>query len=290
MEKLLSGKSIIVTGSGGYKGIGRAIALRLAAEGANLVINDFGTDADGRKMADIVVNEIIKNGGNAVANYDSVASMDGGANIVKTCTDTFGKIDALVNCAGNHIAGMPLEATEAAFDSMVAIHLKGHFACAQAAAKEMAKQGGGCIINFSSQSSFCPEGAKGAQMLYGMVKAGVLALTTHMACGLAEQNIRVNDILPDSESKMNADPSLNMGMGDGMPLPISPRQPEYIAAIVAYLVSDKAKEVTGKHIYVGGADFCIYGPILYMKGEPNRFFRNGDKTPWKIEDLDTIRW
>lgn len=291
MSKLLEGKTAIITGAGGKKGIGRAIALKFAEEGAKVVVNDFGTMPDGTKFAEITATDIISSGGTAVANWDSVTSMEGAQNIIQTCVNHFGKVDILVNCAGNHIMGDVFEASERDFDSMINLHLKGQFFCAQTAAKQMVEQGcGGAIINFASQSSFLPAGSDGHQVLYGTVKAGVLGLTTHMAYGLKKYNIRVNDILPDAESKLNTDPSRNTGMGDGMLLPVSPRKPEYIASILTFLVSDLAKDVTGKHIYIGGADFCIYAPILSLKEEHSRFFRNENKLPWEPEELAKIEW
>ena len=98
MAKKLQGKAAVVTGSGSPIGIGRAVAIALAAEGASVVVNDIGKD-----KADKVVAEIVKAGGKAIANYDSVATVQGGAGIIKTALDSFGKIDILVNCAGNFL-------------------------------------------------------------------------------------------------------------------------------------------------------------------------------------------
>ena len=141
MTDKLQGKSAVVTGGG--RGIGRGIALALASEGAKVVVNDIFRDTDGTNVADKVVEEITKAKGTAVANYDSVASMAGGENIIRTVTSNFGRIDILANVAGNYLSMPALEMTEEAWDSTMAVHLKGHFTCSKAAAMEMAKQKSG---------------------------------------------------------------------------------------------------------------------------------------------------
>lgn len=291
MGETLKGKTAVVTGSSSPKSIGKGIALRLAQEGANVVVNGRSFTEDGRRKADIVVEEIRRNGGTAVANYDSVATPEGAKNVIKTCVDTFGRIDILVNCAGNHIpSDPPLSATEEEFDSMIATHLKGHFECCKATAEEMMKQGdGGCIVNFSSRSAFLTGPAKGKQLLYGTVKAGVIGFSVQLAAALEEYGIRVNCILPDSESEVASGAHIPGGMGDDMPEPVSEFKQKHVAAIVAFLATEQAKKITGKNIYVGGADFCIYGKLLHMN-DKNRFFRNESGEPWSFEELAKIDW
>ena len=121
MTQRLKDKSAVVTG-GGSGGIGRAVSLAFAEEGAKVVVNDIGLDPDGMSIADKVVEEIVKAGGTAIANYDSVATMEGGENIIKTATSNFGRIDILVNTAGNINRKPALETTESELDSIMNVH------------------------------------------------------------------------------------------------------------------------------------------------------------------------
>ena len=134
MGTKLQGKNAVVTGAG--RGIGREIAIALAAEGAKVVVNGVTrTPEAGHELppTEETVAAIKKAGGTAVANYDSVATMAGGQDIVKAATSNFGRIDILVNCAGNYVSMPALETTEEVWDLIIAVHLKGHFASCKAA-------------------------------------------------------------------------------------------------------------------------------------------------------------
>jgi len=124
MAQRLEGKVAVITGSG--RGIGRGVALAMAAEGARVVINDFFKEADGSSVADQVVREIKDAGGTAVANYDSVTTMAGAENIVETAVRNFGRIDILVCCAGNSNQKSLLDVSEEEWDSLISVHLRGH--------------------------------------------------------------------------------------------------------------------------------------------------------------------
>ena len=277
MTQRLEGKAAAVTGGG--RGIGRGVALALAGEGAKIVVNDIFRDPDGTSAADKVVEKITKAEGSAVANYDSVATMAGGENIIKAATSNFGRVDILVNCAGNYMSMPALETTEEVWDSMMAVHLKGHFACSKAAALEMAKQKSGRIINFSSRGSF--HGTLGS-LAYASAKAGIMGFTALLAKSLREQGITVNCILPSAYTQLF--PGEKRPLGDNTPLPQT-ADPDFIAPIVVYLATDEAKDITGRFIYAAGGDVCIYTEPIQLTAA-HRFLRKPGK--WTVDELSEI--
>ena len=276
MPQRLKGKSAVVTGGG--DGIGRATALALAAEGAKVVVNDIGHDPDGTSKADKVVEEITKAGGTAVANYDSVATMLGGENIIKTATSNFGRIDILVNCAGNFILGPTADCTEADWDSVINVHLKGHFSCAQAAIREMIKQKSGRIINITSIAAFPSMLGPGPSIAYGTAKAGILGFTKMLSLEMKEHGITVNAISPAATTKLF--PNTQRMIGG-----IQTYAPEFVAPIIVYLATDEAKDITGQIIYSGAGDLCIYSPPMNMPGAHQYIHKMGK---WTVDELIEI--
>lgn len=278
MSERLKGKSAVVTGGG--DGIGRGIALALVAEGAKVVVADIGRDKSGNSSADKVVDEIKKAGGMAVANYDSVATMQGGANIIKTAISNFGRIDILVQCAGNFKHAKSQDITEDLWDSIIAVHVKGHFACARAAIPEMIKQKSGRIINFSSRAAT----GGGGNPAYSAAKAGIIGFTGAMALDLKEFGITVNAIVPSAETQLFPG-KRPKALGAGLPSPMM-MEPEYVAPTVVYLATDEAKDITGRCIYAAGGDICIYARILQIPGDANMFMRKNGK--WTVEELSEV--
>src|ERR1700759_2625083 len=178
---VLTGKVAIVTGSG--RGIGRGIALMFAREGAAVVVNDLGSNTDGSggsSIADEVVGEIERGGGRAVANYDSVATVDGGQRIFKAALDAFGKLDILVNNAGILRDKTLYNMEESDWDAVMAVHLKGHYACTRPFVRYIKDENrGGCrIINFSSVSGLF---GNFGQANYGAAKAGIAGFSRVLA-------------------------------------------------------------------------------------------------------------
>jgi 3-oxoacyl-[acyl-carrier protein] reductase len=273
----LEGKSAVVTGSG--NGIGRAVALSLAAEGAKIVVNDIATEADGAKAADKVVAEIVNAGGLAVPNYDSVATMQGGKNIIDTAVKNFGTIDILVNCAGNFKACPTVEMTESDWNSIMDVHLRGHFNCCKAAATEMLKQKRGRIINISSRAA---AGGAGSAA-YSAAKAGILGLTSMMSSEFQQDGITVNAILPSAETKLF--PGKRGPGPDNLPVSLS-LDPDYIAPIIAYLATDDAQCITGRYMYASGGDVCVYGRPLQLPGAAHTLLRKPGK--WTVEELAAV--
>lgn len=191
----------VITGAG--NGLGRAYALEFGKRGAKVVVNDLGGSVKGEgkssKAADIVVEEIKKAGGQAVANYDSV---ENGHSIIKTAIDAFGQVDILVNNAGILRDVSILKMTEKEWDSVMNVHLKGSFNLVNAAWKHMRAKGYGRIINTSSGS-----GAYGnfGQANYGAAKLGVHGFTNVISKEGEKYNIRTNSIIPVAASRMTED-------------------------------------------------------------------------------------
>ncbi len=251
---LLEGKVVVVTGSGG--GIGREHALAMSKEGAKLVVNDLGGTRDGSgggsAMADAVVEEIKAAGGEAVANYDSVASVEGGENIVKTAVDAFGQLDVCVNNAGILRDKTLSKLDEGMWDSVIAVHLKGTYCVSRAAFNHMKERGGGgVIINTSSTSGL---NGNFGQSNYGAAKAGVAGMTRCMALEGQKYGVRCFILAPVALSRMTED--LPGFQDDSFKAKMDPG---LVSPLVTFLASDLAKDMTNKTFFVGG------GRIAEMK-------------------------
>jgi NAD(P)-dependent dehydrogenase (short-subunit alcohol dehydrogenase family)/acyl dehydratase/putative sterol carrier protein len=248
MSKLLDGKVVVVTGAGA--GLGRCHALAFAREGAKIVVNDLGGARDGtgasRKAADMVVEEIQKAGGEAVANYDSVATSAGADAIVRTAIEKFGRIDVLVNNAGILRDKTIVKMTDEEFDLVMAVHARGTWACTRAAARAMMeKNQPGRIINTTSAA-----GLKGnfGQSNYSAGKAAIYGITLTTAMEFRKYGITVNAIAPLAKTRMTED--IDMIEAD--------MRPEDVSPVVVWLASDLAKDVTGRIFGVHGRHVFEY--------------------------------
>ncbi len=244
---LLDGKVAIVTGSGG--GIGREHALALSKAGAALVINDLGGARDGtgagQNMADQVVAEIKAAGGEAVANYDTVATVEGANNIVKTALDAFDKVDIVVNNAGILRDKSFAKMSEDMWDVVISVHLRGTYCVTNAAYNHMKDRGeGGVIVNTSSTSGL---NGNFGQCNYGAAKAGIAGLTRCLAIEGKKYGIRAFILAPVALTRMTDDLP---GFDDEK---LKARMsPAVISPLVVYLASDLSKDQTGKTFFVGG--------------------------------------
>ncbi|GGI14288.1 3-oxoacyl-[acyl-carrier-protein] reductase [Bacillus sp. JJ664] len=242
---MLKGKVALVTG--GSRGIGKAIALSLAKNGANVVVNYSGNEEAAQK----VVEEITALGVKAIAYKANVSSSDEVAALVKNTVDEFGSIDILVNNAGITRDGLLLRMKDADWDAVIDTNLKGVFNCIKAAAKFMTRQRNGRIINISSVVG---QIGNPGQMNYVAAKAGVLGLTKTAAKELASRNITVNAIAPgfietDMTNELNE--QIRNSMLTNIPLQ-SFGQPEDIANAVVFLATDASRYITGQTINVDG--------------------------------------
>jgi NAD(P)-dependent dehydrogenase (short-subunit alcohol dehydrogenase family) len=258
----LEGKVAVITGSG--RGIGRGMALLFAQEGAKVVVNDPGVNADGtghdNGPADEVTAEVKAAGGDAVANYDTVATADGGERMVQTALDAFGRLDILVNNAGILRDRMIFNMTEEEWDAVIAVHLKGHFNCTKPASIVMRQQRYGRIINMSSTSGII---GNPGQANYGAAKSGIAGFTRVVAKDLGRYGVTCNAIAPGAATRLTATvPQASRelraragisGAASNRPPPtMMLRDPEYIAPMAAYLASDDAWNVNGQIFHVAG--------------------------------------
>jgi NAD(P)-dependent dehydrogenase (short-subunit alcohol dehydrogenase family) len=261
---VLDGKVAIVTGAG--RGIGRAEALALAAEGARLVVNNRTLE-----LAEQVAAEIRAIGGEAVANGGNVASWQDAEAMVRQAIDTFGGLDILVNNAGVLRDRMSYNMSEADWDEVIAVHLKGTFNCGRHAMTHMIERRSGVIVNTASGAQYGGVG----QSNYGAAKGGVASLTYTWAMELARFGIRVNCIWPRARTRMTENiPAVKERGG----LPPSFGDPEHVGPMVAYLASDAAAWVTGQVI---GIQYDRIWLVLHPKDGPEAFHPGG----WTVADL-----
>ena len=256
----LDGKVAIVTGAG--RGIGRGEALALAREGATVVVNDLGTSLEGASEASPaqqVVDDITGLGGTAITNSDDVASWDGAAHLVESTVDQFGRLDILVNNAGVLRDQMSFKMDEEAWDAVVRVHLKGHFAPCRFAAEHWRAQSkagndaGGRIVNTVSEAGLY--GGTG-QANYVAAKAGIAGMTIGLARELKNYGVTVNAIAPRARTRMTETVLGEFGAppeGDAF----DEWDPENIGPVVAWLASDEAADVTGQV-------FVVFGGRLHL--------------------------
>ena len=266
MGDRLKGKVAIVTGAGG--GIGKGEALALVSEGAKLVINDLGGAADGTgtatSAADKVVAEIKEKGGEAVANYDSVATEKGGENIIKTAVDAFGKLDILVNNAGILRDKMVYNMTEEEWDIVMKVHLYGHFFTTKYACLFFREQkSGGRIINTSSTAGL---GSTIGQPNYGAAKEGIIGLTRQVARVMDRYGVTCNAIRPTAGTRLTLSDAMRKVTPQETIEQWEQQRPEDIAPLIVWLASDEAANVNGRTFRVVTGEIGLYTePVLEKK-------------------------
>jgi NAD(P)-dependent dehydrogenase (short-subunit alcohol dehydrogenase family) len=276
---LLDGRVAIITGAGG--GIGRAHALHFAKEGAKVVVNDLGGDRSGggkgAEMADKVVEEIKAAGGEAVANYDSVSTREGGDGILWTALSKFGKVDILVNNAGVLRDRAFLNMSDADWNIVFEVHMKGTYHCSQAVSRHLKIQGkGGRIINTTSVSGLM---GNFGQANYSAAKAGIYGFTRTLSIELKKANVTVNAIAPVAFTRLTSD----LPMIASMPNAKDFLAPDHIAPIAVFLASDLAADITGTIVGVQGPKVSIYKMLETQGATPK------GKDVWTPQELKE-RW
>ena len=296
MGNRLEGKVAIVTGAG--RGIGRGEALLLAEEGAKVVVNDLGGSVGGEgedeRPAEQVAEEIRAAGGEAVANFDSVATMEGGENIVKTAVEAFGGLDILINNAGILRDRMVFNMTEEEWDLVLDVHLKGHFATTKYAGIIFRQQRSGRIVNTGSSSGLGNMG----QANYAAAKEGIVGLTRTCALDLGRYGVTVNAIRPAAGTRLTLSPEMEEARQrrlaargeeaeetDQTPADAEARldamRPELIAPLVVYLCTDAAQNVNGRDFSVGGNEVALMTKVT----REIAIIREGG---WDLDALDRV--
>ncbi len=277
---MLKEKVALVTGAG--RGIGREIALLMAAHGAKVVVNDLGGSEKGegqdRGPADDVVGEIEKQGGEAVANPDTVATWEGGRGMVQQALDRWGKIDIVVNNAGILRDRMFWKMSEEEWDLVLDVHLKGHFCVTRAAINHMKAAGFGRVINFTSTSGLI--GNLG-QTNYGAAKMAIAGLTRNLALEMQRYGVTVNAISPFAWTRLIGTIPTGTDAQKARVEKIKQMSPAHIAPLAVFLASDSAAEITGQIFGVRAKEI-----ILFSVPRPVRTI--GRIEGWTPEDLAEI--
>lgn len=272
MTVSVEGKSAVVTGAGA--GLGRSEALALAAAGAAVVVNDYDKDA-----AHAVVEEIIAAGGQATAVAGDISSWSLAQELVDTAVSTYGKLDILVNNAGVLRDRTIFNISEQEWDTVIAVHLKGHAGTSRFATahwRDRSKASGepvyGRVINTSSEAFLF---GSGGQPNYAAAKAGIVALTLATSNACSRYGVRANAICPRARTAMTA------GVFGAAPEGVDPLGVDHVVPLVAYLASPAADAITGQV-------FVAYGPMVVLASAPNieqRFDAPG--AAWTAEELAT---
>jgi len=293
MGNRLKDRVAIVTGAG--RGIGRGIAILMAEEGARIIVNDLGGAADGsgaeKKVADEVVDEIKAAGGEAVANYDSVTTVEGGESIIQTALDSFGKLDILVNNAGILRDRMIFNMAPEEWDAVMKVHLYGVFNCTKPACVLFRQQRSGRIISMSSTSGLI---GNSGQANYGAAKAGIAGFTRVIARDMGRYSVTCNSIAPGASTRMTMSEevlaarqiraSKGVTGGGGAQSPVGApalRDPDDIAPIVVYLATDAAANINGQTFGSSGGTIS-----LYHNPEPMKSIHKDGR--WTLDELDSI--
>ena len=268
MVDSLVDKVAIVTGSG--RGIGRGIAMEMAAEGAKVVIVDPGVNVDGtgqdHSVAAQVAEEIRVAGGEAVPCMESVTTMEGGEKIIQTAVDNFGRLDIVVTCAGILRDRMVFNMTEQEWDDVIAVHLKGTFTVVKHACILFRQQRSGRVITFSSESGLV---GNSGQANYGAAKSGIAGFTKVVAKDMGRYGVTANAIaprantrmigdIPDSAAEIRARSGVAAIPGEDT---LTELDPTHIAPFICYLASDYAQNVNGQ-------TFLVYGDTVSLMSQP----------------------
>lgn len=293
MDRRLENKNAVVTGSS--HGIGRAIALALAAEGAHVVVNGSGSGPDGPgtylKPLHDVADEIKAKGGVAVADCGSVADFVYAEKLIKTCVDNFGSIDILVNCAGISEVGSIVDVPLATWRHVIDVHLNGTFNCCRHACPLMAQQRNGRVINVASHAFLGIFGGTG----YAAAKGGIISLTRAMARDMAEYRVTCNVFCPTARTRLSSGQAYEEYI-KGLhargwltelqrDIALYPPDVHFVPPLVLYLATDEAANITGQIFTVAGGHVGLFPEPKEVSLVYKDYKKHG---PWTIDELANL--
>lgn len=245
MSGIVSGKVVVVTGAGG--GIGRGIALAMARAGAKVVVNDIGVsltgEGGGEGPAHAVAREIAAAGGQAVANTDSVAAYDSASRVIQTAIDAFGRVDAVINNAGNLRDRVFHKMSEEEWRQVIDVHLNGSFFMSRAAAPYFREQESGAFVHMTSTSGLI---GNFGQANYAAAKLGIVALSKSIALDMARYNVRSNCIAPFAWSRMTSSIPAETDEEKARVEKLKKMEADKVAPMAVYLASDAASAITAQ--------------------------------------------
>lgn len=276
-EVSLDGKVVVVTGAG--NGIGRDIALALAAQGASVVVNDIGASLAGEggdaAPAEQVVAEIRAAGGSAVASFESVSGFESAQGIIRTAIDAFGRVDGVVNNAGILRDSFFHKMSEADWDSVLKVHLYGSFNVSRAAIAYFRDQKSGAFVHMTSASGLI---GNLAQANYSAAKLGIVALSKSIALDARAYGVRSNCVSPFAWSRMISAIKVDSDAQRARVERLQQMTPAKIAPLVGYLLSDAAAEISGQVFSVRNNEIFVFS-----QPRPVRSVHAGDG--WTAETI-----
>lgn len=290
MGEKLKGKAALITGAG--RGIGREIALYLAAQGASIMVADAGVARDGSGTdlapAEQVASEIKEKGGNAASSFASVTDFKAVEDMINKCVDTFGKLDIVVNCAGILRERMIWNMSEEEWDMVIAVHLKGTFNVCRHACVKMREQKSGRIITFTSDAW---RGSVG-QTNYAAAKGGIVSLTRAAAREMGRYGVTVNCIAPIAATRMTMTEEVKAGIKKRLEAGLISQEmydgfmnmpgPEFVPPMVAYLASDASADINGQVFHAQRGIVSIYSEPVAIK----TISKTEDNGMFTIEELE----